>query len=87
MRFAVYLKKKSQLGDKTCKHISQLLVEVKEIHRQDRAKNPTLTLIWHERAKKYNFYLRGFKYLLIMRKTTKQLNAKITIQKEEENGR
>ncbi|MBN1328500.1 MAG: class I SAM-dependent methyltransferase [Candidatus Heimdallarchaeota archaeon] len=23
---------------------------------------------WHERAKRYNFYLRGFKYLLIMRK-------------------
>lgn len=26
------------------------------------------TLIWHDRAKKYNFYLRGFKYLLIMKK-------------------
>ncbi len=26
------------------------------------------TLIWHERAKKFNFYLRGFKYLFIMRK-------------------
>jgi type II restriction enzyme len=37
----LYLEKKSQLGDKTCKHISQLLAEVKEIHRQDWAKNPT----------------------------------------------
>ncbi len=26
------------------------------------------TPIWHDRAKKYNFYLRGFKYLLIMKK-------------------
>jgi len=26
------------------------------------------TPIWHERARMYNFYLRGFKYLLIMRK-------------------
>jgi len=26
------------------------------------------TSIWHYRAKKYNFYLRGFKYLLIMKK-------------------
>jgi len=25
------------------------------------------TPIWHERARMYNFYLRGFKYLLIMR--------------------
>jgi len=26
------------------------------------------TPIWHQRAKKYNFYLRGFKYLIIMQK-------------------
>ncbi len=26
------------------------------------------TLIWHERARRFNFYLRGFKYLFIMRK-------------------
>ena len=26
------------------------------------------TPIWHERARKYNFYLRGFKYLIIMQK-------------------
>lgn len=26
------------------------------------------TPIWHERARMYNFYLRGFKYLLIMKK-------------------
>lgn len=26
------------------------------------------TFIWHERAKRYNFYLRGFKYLIIVKK-------------------
>jgi len=26
------------------------------------------TPLWHERARKYNFYLRGFKYLIIMQK-------------------
>jgi len=26
------------------------------------------TGLWHYRAKKFNFFLRGFKYLLIMRK-------------------
>ncbi|PIQ45260.1 MAG: DNA methylase, partial [Deltaproteobacteria bacterium CG12_big_fil_rev_8_21_14_0_65_43_10] len=29
------------------------------------------TPIWHERAKRYNFYLRGFKYLIIMQKVNK----------------
>ncbi len=29
------------------------------------------TQIWHERARKYNFYLRGFKYLIIMQKNEK----------------
>jgi DNA modification methylase len=26
------------------------------------------TPVWHERAKRYNFYLRGFRYLIIMQK-------------------
>jgi hypothetical protein len=26
------------------------------------------TWLWHNRARQYNFYLRGFKYLFIMRK-------------------
>lgn len=29
------------------------------------------TGIWHDRARQYNFYLRGFKYLFIMRKPNK----------------
>ena len=32
------------------------------------------TPFWHERAKNYNFYLRGFKYLFIMKK--KDISAK-----------
>lgn len=31
------------------------------------------TPVWHERAKRFNFYLRGFKYLFIMRKKYEQL--------------
>ena len=27
------------------------------------------TPIWHQRARQYNFFLRGFKYLIIMQKT------------------
>jgi len=30
------------------------------------------TPVWHERARKFNFYLRGFKYLFIMRKLYKR---------------
>jgi len=30
------------------------------------------TPVWHERARKFNFYLRGFKYLFIMKKSEKQ---------------
>jgi len=29
------------------------------------------TSTWHERARKYNFYLRGFKYLTIMQRANK----------------
>lgn len=32
------------------------------------------TGVWHYRAKKFNFYLRGFKYLFIMRKPPKKTN-------------
>lgn len=34
------------------------------------------TSIWHERAKRYNFYLRGFKYLIIMKKLIKEEDIK-----------
>lgn len=37
----LYLKKREQLGVETYKHISELLEEAKEIHRNDWLKNPT----------------------------------------------
>ncbi|OQX53107.1 MAG: DNA modification methylase [Candidatus Omnitrophica bacterium 4484_213] len=37
----LYLKKKEKFGVETYKHISELLKEAKEIHRQDWLKNPT----------------------------------------------
>lgn len=37
----LYLKKKEQLGNETYKHISELLAEGKELHKQDWLKSPT----------------------------------------------
>ena len=37
----LYLKKKKQFGAETYKHISELLKEMKKIHKQDWLKNPT----------------------------------------------
>ena len=39
-------------------------VEIVCLTRHNQTSN---TGIWHERARQYNFYLRGFKYLFIMR--------------------
>ena len=33
------------------------------------------TGVWHNRARQFNFYLRGFKYLFIMRKSNYSLDA------------
>ena len=33
------------------------------------------TGLWHNRARRFNFYLRGFKYLIIVRKTSHRLNT------------
>ncbi len=41
-------------------------VDVICVTRRNQTSN---TSLWHERARKYNFYLRGFKYLFIMRKS------------------
>ncbi len=40
-------------------------VDVISVTRHNQTSN---TGVWHYRARKYNFYLRGFKYLFIMRK-------------------
>lgn len=41
-------------------------VDIVCVTRHNQSSN---TGVWHYRARKYNFYLRGFKYLIIMRKT------------------
>jgi DNA modification methylase len=43
-------------------------VDVVCVTRHNQTSN---TAIWHQRARKYNFYLRGFKYLIIMQKAGK----------------
>lgn len=40
-------------------------VDLVSVTRRHQTSN---TPIWHERARRFNFYLRGFKYLFIMRK-------------------
>jgi len=42
-------------------------VDIIIISRHNQTSN---TPLWHERAKQYNFYLRGFKYLIIMQKVS-----------------
>lgn len=44
-------------------------VDVICVTRRNQTSN---TGIWHERARRFNFYLRGFKYLFIMKKAMKK---------------
>jgi len=55
-----------------CKYFDT--VDIVCVTRRSQTSN---TAIWHSRALRFNFYLRGFKYLFIMRKSsTDQLPAK-----------
>lgn len=47
-----------------CKHFDS--VDIVSVARRSQTSN---TGIWHNRALRFNFYLRGFKYLFIMRKS------------------
>jgi len=42
-------------------------VDIIIVSRHNQTSN---TPLWHKRAERYNFYLRGFKYLIIMKKST-----------------
>lgn len=53
------------LYERLTKHFET--VDIISLTRHNQTSN---TGIWHYRARQFNFYLRGFKYLLIMRKTT-----------------
>jgi hypothetical protein len=48
-------------------------VDIVCVVRRGQASN---TGYWHNRARRFNFYLRGYKYLFIMRKTTKSSESK-----------
>ena len=43
-------------------------VDIIAVSRHNQTSN---TPLWHERAKQHNFYLRGFKYLIIMQRMSK----------------
>ena len=60
-------KKFTPVGFKLHEHLSKYFgtVDVICVVRRSQASN---TGIWYSRARRFNFYLRGFKYLLIMRK-------------------
>jgi DNA modification methylase len=57
-----------------CKYFET--VDVVCVARRSQTSN---TDIWHNRALRFNFYLRGFKYLFIMKKPTGELPAKRNI--------
>lgn len=54
------------LYERLTKHFET--VDIISVTRHNQTSN---TGIWHFRARKYNFYLRGFKYLFIMKKVNK----------------
>jgi DNA modification methylase len=54
-----------------CKYFDT--VDIACVARRSQTSN---TSIWHSRALRFNFYLRGFKYLFIMRKMVDELPAK-----------
>jgi len=63
-----WIKKKfTPVGFKLYQRLSKYFetVDIVCLVRRNQTSN---TSIWHERARKFNFYLRGFKYLFIMRK-------------------
>jgi DNA modification methylase len=57
--------------DELCKYFDT--VDIICVARRSQTSN---TGIWHNRALRFNFYLRGFKYLFIMRKPAGELEAK-----------
>ena len=54
-----------KIYERLCKYFEP--VDVICVSRKSQSSN---TDMWHNRARRFNFYLRGFKYLIIMRKTT-----------------
>ncbi len=57
--------------DRLCKHFDT--VDIVCVARRSQTSN---TGIWHNRALRFNFYLRGFKYLFLMRKSAGEKTEK-----------
>jgi len=61
-----------EIYNRLCRYFEP--VEIVCVNRRGQSSN---TGLWHNRARRFNFYLRGFKYLLIMRKIEeKTINEK-----------
>lgn len=56
-----------KLYQRLCKYFET--IDIVCLTRRNQSSN---TSIWHRRARQFNFYLRGFKYLFIMRKPTRR---------------
>jgi DNA modification methylase len=54
-----------EIYERLCKHFEPL--DIICVSRRNQSSN---TGVWQNRARRFNFYLRGFKYLIIVRKTT-----------------
>jgi DNA modification methylase len=59
-----------KLYERLCKYFET--VDVISVVRRSQSSN---TALWYNRARRFNFYLRGFKYLLIMRKKHPESSA------------
>ncbi len=62
-----HVNKWTPVGFKVYDMLSKLFkpIDVVSVVRRNQTSN---TGLWHKRAREFNFYLRGFKYLFIMRK-------------------
>jgi len=56
-----------KIYERLCKYFEP--VDIICVARRGQASH---TDVWHNRARRFNFYLRGFKYLIIVRKPTKE---------------
>ena len=66
-----------KIFERLCKYFQP--VDIICVARRNQTSN---TPLWQYRARKFNFFLRGFKYLFIMRKDTARRNAKNRGRKE-----
>jgi DNA modification methylase len=57
-----------RMYERLCKYFET--VDIVCITRRNQTSN---TGLWHKRAREFNFYLRGFKYLFIMQKTNREV--------------